>query len=326
MSSLLDSDATPNLIGTTYEGEVLTQELYEEKVVPAWGALNTIDPSGEMEYAVEADVGFGKHLPGVFGSADLLGRIGTKAIVLEWKFGDGVPVAAEENEQLMFYAAAAMRTPEHAWVFDGCTEIELIIVQPPSVKRWTTTPARIAKFEKTLKKAVKISKQPDAKLQHGDHCRFCAARPVCPLMTGAVDRALVTQLAGLDKVMIGKYLANAEILEGWISDLRALAMQSMENGQPVPGWKLVAKRGLRKWVDEVAARNALEQAGVNPFKPEEIVSPAQAEKLLKKEKKELPEGLAVSVSSGNTFAPESDPRPAIVQIGQQLTAALSKIN
>ena len=53
-----------------------------------------------------------------------------------------------------------------------------------------------------------------------------------------------------------------------------------------------------------------------------IVSPAQAEKLLKSK---VPESLTVSISSGSTIASESDPRPAVMLIGQQLTAALSKL-
>jgi len=56
-----------------------------------------------------------------------------------------------------------------------------------------------------------------------------------------------------------------------------------------------------------------------------LISPAQAEKLLKKSKQELPAELVVSVSSGSTLAPESDPRPAVLNIGKQLTDALSKL-
>jgi hypothetical protein len=39
----------------------------------------------------------------------------------------------------------------------------------------------------------------------------------------------------------------------------------------------------------------------------------------------LPNDLVVAVSSGSTLAPESDPRPAVLNIGKQLTAALSKL-
>ena len=326
ISTILDSDTvTPaSLLGTAYAGEEFTQELLDEKILPALAALDAIDPEGVMEYAVETVVGFGTYMPGVFGSADLLGRLGNRAIVLDWKFGDGVAVTAEENEQGMFYAAAAMRTPATQWVFDGAEEIEIIIVQPPAVKRWVTTPKRIKEFERQLKKATKVSAMPDAAIVTGEHCRWCAAKPLCPKMTGAVDRAVKVQLDAIDDTTLGAYAANAVLLQGWIDDLNALVQTKIEKGYKIPGWKLVAKRSTRKWADQGKAADALKALGVDPMKLE-IVSPAQAEKLLKAKKQNLPEGLTVSVSSGDTLAPESDPRPAVVQIGQQLTAALSKL-
>ncbi|MEI6283182.1 MAG: DUF2800 domain-containing protein, partial [Alphaproteobacteria bacterium] len=114
--------------------------------------------------------------------------------------------------------------------------------------------------------------------------------------------------------------------QGWIDDLHALVRTKIEKGATIPGWKIVAKRGTRKWADAGKAATGLAPVlGDSMWKPIELISPAQAEKLLKKEKKELPADLVVSVSSGDTLAPESDPRPAVLQIGQQLTAALSKL-
>jgi len=316
------------LLGFEYENITLTQDVLDTKLIPALKALDAIDPDNSMEIAIEARVSFGEDiLPGVFGSTDLLGRIGDRAYVIDWKFGDGVAVYAEENPQLMFYASAAMRTPEVKWVFDGATEIECIIIQPTKgVTRWVTTPARIAAFEKELIRAVKKAQKADAPLAHGDHCKWCAARPVCPLMTGAVDRALQTQIEGLDAEMIGKYLANADLLEGWIKDLRALAFSMLEKSVPVPGYKLVPKRATRQWVNEATAYEWLAQN----FPEAEVtvtsvISPAKTDPLLKKAKLSMPEGLVVSVSSGNTLATEDDPRPAVMQIGQQMVAALNKI-
>ena len=321
IAAILNGAAPADLLGTTYEGEVLTQELYDEKITPALQALESLDPANEMDITLESMVSFGKFLPGVFGSADLLGRLGSKAIVIDWKFGDGVAVTAEENKQMLFYAAAAMRSPETQWVFEAATEIECIIVQPPEVKRWVTTPKRVRQFELELKRAVKESETYSAKLAVGDHCRWCPAKPICPLMTGAVDRALKTAVEGLDAARIGAYLKNADLLEGWISSLRGLAVTMMEKGAPVPGWKLVAKRGVRKWVNDAQAIELLASRGVDPME-EKIISPAMAEKLLKEK---LPEGFAVSVSSGSTIAPESDSRPPVLQLAQQLNAALAKI-
>jgi len=321
-------DQSVDVIGRTYEGQVLTQDLYDEKIMVALALLDEVDPDKEMLYEVETRVGYGDLLPGVFGSTDLVGRIGSRAIVLDWKFGDGVVVDAVENPQLMFYAAASMRTPEAAWAFEGATEIECVIIQPPMIKRWVTTKERIAQFEQELVQAVKAAQQPDAKLAVGDHCRWCTGKPICPKMTGAVDRALQTQLQEIDVDMLGKYLKNADLLEDWIKDLRGLAMQLLEKSLPVPGYKLVAKRGARQWSDETKALAALHDMGVpraELLKPEELLSPAQAEKVLKKRKMALPDDLVVSVSSGTTMAPESDPRPAVVQIGQQISAALLKL-
>lgn len=329
IAEIVDKAESPRqFLGRKYEGITLTEELMDAKLLPALKALDDIDPEGQMDIAVETRVGFGEDLlPGVFGSTDLLGRIANRAYVIDWKFGDGVRVQAEENPQLLFYAAAAMRTPSVSWVFDGADEIECIIVQPThGVSRWVTTPARVKEFELELVRAVKVAQAPNAPLAHGDHCRWCAAKPVCPVMTGAVDRALQTQVKGLDAAMIGKYLANADLLEDWIKDLRALATQMLEQSAAVPGYKLVPKRAMRQWVDEATAYEWLTQNFPEAEVVEtSVISPAKTDKLLKKAKLTMPEGLVVSVSSGNTLATEDDPRPAALQIGRQMVAALSKI-
>ena len=324
---LTSGDAPESFIGARYNDQILTQDLIDEKIKPAMEALDAIDPDQTMEYEVETRVGFGDLLPGVFGSTDLIGRIGSRAIVLDWKFGDGVMVEVEENPQLMFYAAAAMRTKEAAWAFEGATEIEMVIVQPPEVRRWVTTPERIAKFELELVQAVKQAMKPDARLAVGDHCRWCAAKPICPKMTGAVDRALKLQLDSLEAPQISVYLKNADLLEDWIKDLRALALQMLESGAKLPEYKLVAKRAIRSWSDEEKAKVALFAYGLTESEVMEtsVVSPAKAEKALKKRKLGLPEDLVVAISSGNTLASADDPRPEVMLLGKQLSAALSKI-
>ena len=324
---LTSGDAPEKFIGARYNDQILTQELIDEKVRPALEALDAIDPDQTMEYEVETRVGFGDLLPGVFGSTDLIGRIGDRAIVLDWKFGDGVMVEVEENPQLMFYAAAAMRTQEAKWAFDGATEIEMVIVQPPEVRRWVTTPMRIARFEQELVQAVHAAEKPDAKLSVGDHCRWCAAKPICPRMTGAVDRALKVQIDALPAQQISTYLKNADMLEEWIKDLRALALQMLESGAKLPEYKLVAKRAIRSWSDEEKAKVALFAYGLTESEVMEtsVVSPAKAEKALKKRKIGLPEDLVVAISSGNTLASADDPRPEVMLLGKQLSAALSKL-
>jgi hypothetical protein len=327
IAELLEFDKKPEqCIGATYKDQVLTQELIDEKIIPALAALDEIDPDKRMEYMVETRVGFGDFLPDVFGSTDLLGRRDNRAFVIDWKFGDGVVVDAVENPQLLFYAAAAMRTEAAKWVFEGADEIECIIVQPPMIRRWVTTFERVREFEQELRYAVNLSSWPEPPMQTGDHCRWCAAKPICPQMTGAVERALKLQLVNLPAQQISQQLQQADAIEDYLRDLRALASQMLENGHPVPGYKLVAKRATRQWVDEAKIEAWVDANNIkDAYEPVKIKSPAQLEKTLKKAKIEFPAEMVVAISSGDTLAPDSDPRPAVLQIGKQLTAALSKL-
>jgi hypothetical protein len=195
------------------------------------------------------------------------------------------------------------------------------------IKRWVTTKERIAAFELELVSAVKQAQSPNAKLMAGEHCRWCNAKPICPVMNGAVDRALKTQLDGIDTVTMSQLLQSADLLEAWLKDIRALAHEVLDKGGKVPGYKLVAKRSTRQWVDEQTTTDALRGLGLDviDYTKQELLSPAQMEKVLKKAGKELPKELVVSISSGNTMASEDDPRPAVVLIGADLRSALSKL-
>ena len=146
-------------------------------------------------------------------------------------------------------------------------------------------------------------------------------------MTGAAERALKVAIDGLDAPQISAYLKNADMLEGWITDLRSLALQMLESGAKLPEYKLVAKRAIRSWTDDEKAKVALFAYGLTESEVMEtsVVSPAKAEKVLKKRKLALPDDLVVAISSGNTLASANDPRPEVMLLGKQLTAALFKL-
>ena len=82
------------------------------------------------------------------------------------------------------------------------------------------------------------------------------------------------------------------------------------------GYKLVAKRATRKWVDDAAAETLFrhKRVRVKDFTKRVLKSPAEMEKVFKKLKRD-PGVLAKiysKTSSGTTLAPEDDPRPAMM--------------
>ena len=290
-------------------------------------ALDEIDPKADMRFVTETQVEFEgvKELEGVFGNADLVGRIGDRCIVLDWKFGDGVMVEAEESYQGLFYAAATKKTSSLYWAAQGTSEVEIVIVQPPHVRRWVTTWNRVDAFERELVAAVKLAQRPDAPTAVGDWCRWCTAKPVCPSMTGAIDRTVHQALKDIDNETLGAALQRAESLETFIKAARALAQARLKKGMSVPGYKLVAKRATRQWANDLDATESLRAAGLVDSDIMSLSTPAQVEEVCKKLGVDFPTDQVVSVSSGNTMAPESDKRPAVLVLGEQLRAALNRV-
>jgi hypothetical protein len=138
---------------------------------------------------------------------------------------------------------------------------------------------------------------------------------------------LHARLKNVNAADIGELLTKADELEDWIAQLRSLAKTLLEHNTPVPGWKMVPKRATRQWVDEKKALTALTEAGLNErdVMVTELLSPAKVEKVLKKHNVDMPPDIVVAISSGDTLAPEDDPRPAVSHIGRALASALGKV-
>jgi len=99
-------------------------------------------------------------------------------------------------------------------------------------------------------------------------------------------------------------------------DGEVLAERMVSVAEPLPELDAAppgAKRGTRQWANE---DDAIKFLGDKAFESK-LISVAQAEKLVGK--KNFPQELAVSVSSGNTLANEDDPRPAILNLSKVLS-------
>jgi RecB family exonuclease len=291
----------------------------QQKVEFCMEALDQIDPDYDGRWETEQRLTFSWD-SSIFGTADVVGRVGDTTYIVDWKFGNN-RVEAEENEQLLFYAAALCHTRSLAWAWGDSEKVVLVIVQPFEVRTWETTWGRVREFEMNLIRAVGLAKQPNAPLRAGDHCRWCPARGFCPQMTGEVERLTRLQLESLDEQALARALSLAQRLESFIDAAKELAQARLEADLPVPGYKLVAKRAVRKWVDEARTRAVLGEE----FIERSLMTPAAVEKVLKQRKEKLPDDLVVAISSGSTVVPDSDPRPAVLNVGRQLTAALSKV-
>ncbi len=152
----------------------------------------------------------------------------------------------------------------------------------------------------------------------GSHCKYCPAAPTCPKKTGAARAAL--RLNPEDASLVNANLAMVDELEKWCKEVKKLAHQQMELGIQLIDWKLVAKRGTRKWTEEEVVqkkiRNNKKLTVDETHEPRKLLSPAKLEKVLVKKgfDKDYFEAYYANISSGTTIAPRDDKRPEVLKV------------
>lgn len=278
------------------------------------------------------------------GTSDAVALLFEELFVGDLKYGRGVKVDADENEQLMLYALGALAEFEFLGDFK---RIRLAICQPrlDHISEWTCSVDELRAFGESVKTraewALACIEQgvDDAEdLSPGDkQCRFCKAKATCPALTGFVQDAVGADFDAIEvtetRVRLFKEdaefikpsklaasLQAVDLIESWCKAVRAEVERRLLAGIPVPGYKLVeGRRGARKWSNDTEVEAAMKSMRM---KLEEmydfsLISPTSAEKLAKAGTigpRQWPK-LQALITQGDgkpSVAPESDKRPALV--------------
>lgn len=258
----------------------------------------------------------------VWGTADCIVTFEDELHVFDFKYGSGVYVEVENNEQLKTYALGGLKTLKDS---DRFQRIVTHIVQPRHQHpRWRFASYDIDdlfNFNDELHYAVSLTEETDPKLEAGDHCKFCPAKLRCPALRDA-SLGAATQLFAprpqppapteMTPEDIGKALTIGERLVEWLGAVRQHAYE-LAKTTDIPGWKLVQKTGARRqWHDEAEAEKALRALGAEPMKTK-LCSPAQAEKLPGVKKADVAK-LAFQPDAGTTLVPTDDKRAALSRV------------
>jgi hypothetical protein len=248
-----------------------------------------------------------------WGTADFISIHDDKLVVMDFKYGEGVTVAVEGNPQLMYYAWGAINELSHD--MPQTMPVELVICQPRAahgepIKRWFTTVGDITRWAKeTLLPGMEKVINGDDTLAMGEHCRFCDAKLICPLMQDAFmqhDRAKDGPLCDED---LDKLYAMLPQVKMFGNALEAKVQARLTEGAKFESAKLVAKRTVRTWKD--GAEEALAEALGEEAYARSLKSPAMVEKLSGKYKQFVAEWAYLPEASGYRVAPASDPAPAV---------------
>ena len=350
MALLIDNACSlDGLVGESISGYTITRDDVENALRPAYAYVESLLDAPGAEFYLERHLTF-PIIAGAFGTVDLLVRIGSTVHVVDLKFGAGVPVRTlypdgdEDvlNAQLMFYAAAGRHSlPEF---FADVENIILTIVQPMSIEpdapRTSSVEVKhgeLDEFVVVYRGACTEALSDAPRLERGDWCRFCPARPICPAHTGPlldlVQFAMPTPpRAPADKAAYLRALAAGLDLVDAVKDLRPAlhdqAKRALESGDAVPGYALTAGRAERHWRDdEHTAITALERLGLtrDDIIAETMRSPKQVELRAKARGLKVPSEFIVSTRSGVSLVRSENahaPVPGRVETARMFSEAL----
>jgi len=273
-------------------------------------------------------------VPGAFGTLDLVLGSDTHIAVIDFKFGAGVQVAAqnghgEPNEQLMFYACGLPKK----WI--GDRTLVLAIIQPtfePPLTHVVVTLDQLKAFEKTMHKAVTEALSHDPPRARGEWCRFAPCKVTCPLWTGPLlDLSALGQPKREDhrrEEDWGAFLANAKrLLDNALmyqKQIDAALIDHLKVGLPAPGFALKPARTVRRWLDDTTyVAKALKKLGLKDAEiwQHKIQTFAVVDAAAKRRGKTVPDSLRPKPESTElALTSEDDPARIDVQARRDLFA------
>ena len=232
--------------------------------------------------------------------------------VTDYKNGAGILVEVDNNPQLMYYAYMAIQR------FPDARTVRLNIVQPNApfhpdgiVRSWETTAEHIVEWVQTSLLPAMDAVQIDATLDPGEHCRFCPAKLVCPVLSDLFKAAACAdpaRVVRLDGETIARDLAQVAAVKFYVKALEKAAYAFLNSGTPVPGFKLVYQKADRRWAP--GAPDLVVRFGDDAYEDRKIKSVAGIEKLSGDAKAFVKEW-SFSPKTTLTVAPADDKRPAV---------------
>lgn len=269
-------------------------------------------------FLVEQRFDLTKLYPNLYGTSDCVIYDANKKhlIVIDFKYGAGIAVDVFENQQLQYYGLGSLRALPYP-----CKTVELVIVQPRCphpdgvVRSWQFKAIDLIDFAADLIDFAKRTEDPNAPLVLGEHCHFCPASPICPTMQAKALALAKEEFSPVkfDNKSLGELMTWLPTLKAWVKNVEEFAYLEAEKGRPPQGFKLVDKRGVRKWKSEPEVFNRIKELSYSKddFLDLSLKSAPQVEKFLGKKEFEKFKDLVTQVSSGTTLVEVSDPRPEV---------------
>lgn len=298
--------------------------VYVDAVMELYGDVKA--SCSDAVIMLEQRVDFSEWVPKGFGTSDVVIIADNIMHIIDFKFGKGIKVSAEDNPQLKLYALGAYA--EYSMLYD-ITQVKMTIIQP-RLDHVSTSELVIEDLlewgDTYVKPRAQLAYNGEGEfVPENDTCRFCKAKHVC--------KARATQQLDLMKYDLQSpdTFSNDEIAEllikvgpfvEWAKDIADYAYkQATEKDVKFKGWKLVEGRSTRRYKDTLEVAKVLKAAGYDEalIYEKNLLSITAMEKAIgKKQFKELLADQVIKPGGKPILTSEEDKRPEIKSIKDAL--------
>lgn len=310
--------------------EIMNNELFSEEMLDVlpiytdycteeYNAAKANNPSAEM--LIETKVDISEYVPKSFGSTDCAIVSDDTLEVIDLKYGKGIPVYAEWNQQEMLYALGMLAKFDMAY---DIQTVKLTIVQPRlnNISSWSISAEDLIDWGiKIVKPLANKAYNGEGELAAGDWCRFCGVKNRCRALYDKQLEMAKFDFQNPDLLTddeIAEVLKRIPRLVEWADSVKQYASdEAINNGKHWPGFKLVEGISRRKWIDD---QDVICNTIYNKFPTateedlfEMKLKPITAiEKMFgKKAVSESLSDIIVKPQGKPTLVPEDDKRPAM---------------
>lgn len=274
---------------------------------------------------LEQRVDFSPWVPDGFGTCDCIILQDDTMTIIDYKYGQGVAVSADNNPQMMLYALGALN--DYGIAYD-IRKVHMHIYQPRinNISAYTIDADALMRWaEDVVKPTAELASNGEGDYSAGEHCRFCPHAGRCRELTKVCTEFVETHdlrvaVPVLSPTEVADVLRMESLVSLWLKKVKAQAMTTLMDGGEIPGYKVVEGRlGNRAWTDELAVAQTLKDAGyqINDITETKLLSPAAMDKSIGKNKvAELLEGLISRNPGAPTIVPDTDKRPQLDRLAE----------
>ena len=263
---------------------------------------------------IEQHLDFSCYVPEGFGTGDCIIVSDDRLQIVDFKYGMGVVVEAENNPQMKLYALGALNLYDALY---DIRDVSMTIFQPrrENVSTWTIPVEDLRAWaEDELKPKAKMAFDGEGEYIPGEWCTFCRAAVRC--RARAEEKMKLAQMEFkmpplLTDSEIEEILSVLPDLTKWANEITAYATDAaVSHGKEWAGFKIVEGRSVRKYRDEKEVAEAARKAGYTDIYRRTLIPLTEMQKLMGKEKFQEILGALITKPPGKpVLVPANDKRP-----------------